>query len=152
MAGNHAFSPDRHFGQQPINATDSGANNTMKGRMEVSSSHPTTTGATIEHTFMVEQAGVLKFVYLNADVTSDATKTYTLTVANASNSGNSMVAASQLWDADPVLTAGTEVSAVVTATAADLVVAAGDLIEVAVAGGTGAGDAAVRLIFERIAD
>jgi hypothetical protein len=55
-----------------------------------------------------------------------------------------------LYDADPVLTAGTTVQAVLSATAANLVVALGDIIKVGMTGGTGSGNAGVVLVWESV--
>ena len=97
--------------------------------------------------FMAPSAGILKAAYVQGTVTSDATKTYTFTVKNLSNSDAAMIGTT-LYDADPVLTADTRATVVLSGTAANLVVARGDLIEVAMTGGTGSGAAAMQLVIE----
>jgi hypothetical protein len=94
-------------------------------------------------------AGVLSAVYVSADVTSDATKTYTIVCTNETNSDAAMIGTT-LYDADPVLTAGTPLQAVLSATAANLVVALGDVIKVGMTGGTGSGNAGVILVWESV--
>jgi len=97
--------------------------------------------------FMAPSGGILKAVYVSAIVTSDATKTYTFTVKNLSNTDAAMIGTT-LYDADPVLTADTVATVTLSATAANLAVDRGDLIEVAMTGGTGSGAAAIQLVFE----
>lgn len=135
------------YAQNPYIATDAGSDNVMGEQATVMTSHPTLSGATVLGEVMAPRGGILKFVYINGSVTSDATKTYTLVITNVSKS-KTMTAAGQVWDADPVLTAGTRSAATLSTTAADVAVDEGDLIQVSVAGGTGAGSAAVELVFE----
>lgn len=97
--------------------------------------------------FMAPSAGNLKAVYVIGTVTSDATKTYTITVKNLSNSDAAMIGTT-LYDADPVLTADTVASATLSTTAANLAVDRGDLIEVTHTGGTGSGAVGLQLVFE----
>ena len=136
------------YAQNFVVATDAGSDNVMKEQADVMSSNPNTSSATVDHVYQAARAGILKFAYLQGSVTSDATKTYTATIVNHSNSSAAMLAASQLYDADPVLTAGTRAALTVSATAANLVVAEGDLIVITVAGGAGAGDASIEMVFE----
>lgn len=91
--------------------------------------------------------GKLKSVTVSGAVTSDATKTYTIVVNNMNNSDVNMIGTT-LYDADPVLTAGTVAEAVLHATAANLVVEKGDIIRVGHTGGTGSGLAGVMLEWE----
>jgi|LGVF01.1.fsa_nt_gb hypothetical protein len=104
------------------------------------------TSEAIEY-FVCPSAGVLKSFLTQATVTSDATKTYTLSASNVSNSAAAMLGTT-LYDADPVLTAGTAAAAVLSGTAASLVVDKGDLVAVSMTGGTGSGAVAVELTFE----
>lgn len=97
--------------------------------------------------FMASSNAVLKAVYVQGTVTSDATKTYTITVVNKSNSDAAMVGTT-LYDADPVLTAFTKASATLHATAANIAVDRGDLIEITHTGGTGSGAVGLQLVFE----
>ena len=91
--------------------------------------------------------GVLSQVLVGADITSDATKTYTIVCTNETNSDAAMIGTT-LYDADPVLTAGTAAVAVLSTTAANLVVSKGDVIKVGMTGGTGSGNASVTLTWE----
>ena len=92
-------------------------------------------------------AGKLKNVTVMADVTSDATKTYTVTVTNKNNSDAAMLGTT-LYDADPILTAGTAAEASLSATAANLAVDKGDVIAVSMTGGTGSGNVGILLEWE----
>lgn len=92
-------------------------------------------------------SGVLKACYIQGSVTSDATKTYTITVTNKSNSDAAMLGTT-LYDADPVLTAFTVAAATLSTTAANLAVDRGDMIAVSHTGGTGSGAVAIQLVFE----
>lgn len=91
--------------------------------------------------------GVLKQALCSADVTSDATATYTFLVTNQSNSDVELLATT-LFDADPVLTAGTPSAATLSTTTANLSVSKGDIISVSMAGGTGSGNAGLVLTWE----
>ena len=135
------------YAQNFVVATDAGSDNVLREQADVMSSHPNTTGATIDFAYTAARAGILKFGYVQGSVTSDATKTYTVTAVNISNSSAAMFG-TNLFDADPVLTAGTKAALTLSATAANLVVAEGDLIVISVAGGTGSGDASVEMVFE----
>jgi hypothetical protein len=104
------------------------------------------TSEAIEY-FICPSASKLKAFYTQAAVTSDATKTYTLSASNVSNSAAAMLGTT-LYDADPVLTAGTVAAATLSGTAANLVVDKGDLIAVSMTGGTGSGAVAIELVFE----
>ena len=95
--------------------------------------------------FVAEAGGVLRRVRVQGTVTSDATKTYTYVVTNVTQS-DIMTAAGQLFDASPVLTAGTYADLVLDATG--VAVDAGDLIKVDFTGGTGSGETAVELVIE----
>lgn len=83
---------------------------------------------------------------VQGSITSDGTKTYTFVVSNVTTSKTAV--ASTLFDADPVLTAGTAADLTVSSTAADVAVSKGDLIEVDFTGGTGSGLSCVLLTFE----
>ena len=90
--------------------------------------------------------GVLTAVRYNGSVTTDGTKTMTLTVKNGTTT--MLTAATALYDDDPVLTAGTVATVGLSATASSLVVSEGDIIHVSHTGGTGSGNASVMLVFE----
>lgn len=90
--------------------------------------------------------GTLVAVRYNGSVTTDATKTMELKVLNGATT--MLTGASGLYDADPVLTAGTPVDVGLSATAASLEVSQGDIIYVSHNGGTGSGNASVQLIFD----
>jgi len=96
---------------------------------------------------MAPSNGVLKEFNVQGTVTSDATKTYTLTCVNKSNSDAAMIGTT-VYDADPVLTAFTAASATLSTTAANLAVDDKDMILLTHTGGTGSGDVVVQLIFE----
>lgn len=96
---------------------------------------------------MAPSNGILKEFNVQGSVTSDGTKTYTLTCVNVSNS-NAVMIGTTVYDDDPVLTAGTKASATLSTTAANLAVDDGDLIKVSHTGGTGSGDAVIQLVFE----
>lgn len=113
----------------------------------VQTQHLANTSATLKYV-VSPVSGVLKAADVQASITSDATKTYTFIIANVSNSGAVMTAASQVYDADPVLTAGTKASLSLSATAANLAVDKGDLISISMAGGTGSGLTCTALYFE----
>ena len=83
---------------------------------------------------------------VQGSVTSDATKTYTYVVTNVTTSKTMIV--STLFDADPVLTAGTKADLVVSTTAVDVAVTKSDLLKIDFTGGTGSGLTAVLLTFE----
>ena len=94
-------------------------------------------------------AGVLKTVTIKGTILSDVTKTYTFVVHNMSVAADpSMLAAGQVYDADPVLTADTAYELALSATAAALAVSKGDIIRVGFTGGTGSGLAGVLLEWE----
>jgi hypothetical protein len=95
-------------------------------------------------------AGTLTAFQTGCTITSDATKTYTFTCINLNNSSAAMIGTT-LYDAAPVLTAGTQATAVTSGTAANLVVAKGDIIKVGMAGGTGSGLASAVVTFEPVA-
>lgn len=135
------------YAQNFLIVTDAGSDNVMGEQADMMASFPNTTGATVDFAYIAARAGILKFGYVQGSVTSDATKTYTVTAVNISNSSAAMLG-TNLFDADPVLTAGTKAALVLSGTADNLVVAEGDMIVVSVAGGTGAGDASVELVFE----
>jgi hypothetical protein len=97
--------------------------------------------------FAAPFAGKLTAMDVGGTVTSDGTKTYTFTCINLNNSSAAMIGTT-LYDASPVLTAGTSAAVVISATAANLVVAKGDLIKVGMAGGTGSGLASAAVTFE----
>ena len=105
-----------------------------------------TSAATTYYT--VPGDGILKNGTIVGSVTSDATKTYTYVVANVTAS-KTMTAASQVWDADPVLTVGTPAYLTLSTTAADVAVTKGDVISIAFTGGTGSGTTSVILDFEQ---
>ena len=130
-----------------VDVSDAGSDNVLREQADCMASFPNTTGATIDYVYTAARAGILKFGYVQGSVTSDATKTYTVTAVNISNSSAAMLG-TNLFDADPVLTAGTRAALTLSGTAANLVVDEGDMIVVSVAGGTGAGDAGVELVFE----
>jgi hypothetical protein len=134
------------YAQNFVIATDSGSDNVM-GEQSVFCNFPNTGGATVDFAFSAPKKGTLKFAYVQGSITSDATKTYTITAVNISNSSAAMLG-TNLYDADPVLTAGTRASMVLSATAANLDVDEGDLVVVTVVGGAGAGDASVEMVFE----
>jgi hypothetical protein len=90
--------------------------------------------------------GHLVDVVVQGSVTSDATKTYTLTVENGTQT--MLLGASQVYDADPILTADTAAFPALNATRANLAVSTGDIIEVSHTGGVGSGNVSVLLIFE----
>lgn len=90
--------------------------------------------------------GTLAAVVYNGSVTTDATKTMTLKVLNGATT--MLTAATALYDADPVLTAGTPVDVGLSATAASIAVSKGDIIYVSHTGGTGSGNASVQLVFD----
>jgi hypothetical protein len=90
--------------------------------------------------------GKLAAVVVQGSVTSDATKTYTFTVENGTQT--MLLGANVLYDADPILTADTAAYPALNATAANLAVSAGDIIEVTMTGGTGSGNASVLLVFD----
>lgn len=94
-------------------------------------------------------AGVLKAVTIKGTVLSDATKTYTFVVNNMSKADDpAMLAAGQVYDDDPVLTADVAYELALSATAAARVVSKGDIIRVGFTGGTGSGLAGVCLEWE----
>jgi hypothetical protein len=95
-----------------------------------------TSAATTYYT--VPGDGVITAAVVNAAVTSDATKTYTYVIANVT-ANKTVTAASQLYDASPVLTAGTPASLTLSTTAADVAVTKGDVLSIAFTGGTGSG-------------
>lgn len=97
--------------------------------------------------YTVPGDGILKSGTIVGSVTSDGTKTYTYVVTNDTAS-KTMTAASQVWDADPVLTAGTPAYLTLSTTAADVAVTKGDVIKIAFTGGTGSGTTSVILDFE----
>lgn len=104
-----------------------------------------TSAATTYYT--VPGDGILTKGIVTGSVTSDGTKTYTYVVTNVTAS-KTMTAASQVWDADPVLTAGTPANLTLSTTAADVAVTKGDVISIAFTGGTGSGTTSVILDFE----
>ena len=81
---------------------------------------------------------VLKAVTFSASVTSSVSVTYALGITNESNSSAAMIATT-LYDADPVLTAGTAAEVTLSSTAANLVVEKGDIIKIGGVGGTASG-------------
>jgi hypothetical protein len=89
-------------------------------------------------------SGILARVRVQGTVTSDATKTYTYVVTNETKA-DVMTAASQVYDADPVLTANTYADLSLDSTG--VAVTEGDMIEVDFTGGTGSGLTAVELVF-----
>jgi len=96
---------------------------------------------------MAPSNGVLKEFNVQGTVTSDGTKTYTITCTNKSNSDAAMLATT-VYDADPVLTAFTASSATLSTTTANLAVDDKDCLAISHTGGTGSGDLVVQLIFE----
>lgn len=96
---------------------------------------------------MAPSNGVLKEFNVQGSVTSDGTKTYTLTCVNKSNSDAAMIGTT-VYDDDPVLTAFTAASATLSTTTANLAVDDKDMILLTHTGGTGSGDVVVQLVFE----
>ena len=96
--------------------------------------------------FAAPGTGKLVAVRYSGSVTTDATATMTLTVENGTTT--MLLAATALYDADPVLTAGTTEAVTLSATASSLAVTEGDIIEVSHTGGTGSGNAGVMLVFD----
>jgi hypothetical protein len=90
--------------------------------------------------------GKLMFADAQASITSDATKTYTFVLTNVSASKT--MSTTTLFDADPVLTAGTKGTINLSTTAANVAVTRGDLISISMAGGTGSGLTCTALYFE----
>jgi len=99
-----------------------------------------TSAATTYYT--VPGDGIIKAAVVTGAVTSDATKTYTYVISNVTAS-KTVTAASQLYDASPVLTAGTPASLTLSTTAADVAVTKGDVLSIAFTGGTGSGATSV---------
>lgn len=103
-----------------------------------------TSEATYE--FLAPAKGRVAAVNVAASVTSDATKTYTFVMTNETDTKT--IVASTVYDADPVLTADTDVDlTVATASSADRV-DRGDVIQFSHTGGTGSGTVAVCVAFE----
>lgn len=92
--------------------------------------------------FAAPGAGFLKSVVVQGSVTSDATKTYTLTITKGAST---QLLGTTLYDADPVLTANT---AAYPTLVADTSVAAGDILKVTMTGGSGSGNLSVLMVFE----
>ena len=107
-----------------------------------------TSAATTYYT--VPGDGVITAAVVTGSVTSDATKTYTYVITNVTAS-KTVTAASQVYDADPVLTAGTPASLTLSTTAADVAVTKGDVISIAFTGGTGSGTTSVIVDVEIVA-
>ena len=89
--------------------------------------------------------GKLVGVVVQGSVTSDATKTYTLTITRGASTA---MLGTTVYDADPVLTANTAAYPTLTTTEADLEVSAGDIIKVTFTGGTGSGNFSALLVFD----
>lgn len=104
------------------------------------------TSEAIKHV-MAPSGGILKEINVQGTVTSTATATYTIAVTNVSYSDAAMNATT-LYDADPVLTAGTMASVTLSTTAANLAVDDGDLIAISHTGGTGSGAVVVQFVWE----
>lgn len=107
---------------------------------------PANTSEAIKY-IMAPSNGILKEFNVQGTVTSDATKTYTITCTNKSNSDAAMLGTT-VYDADPVLTAFTAASATLSTTAANLAVDDKDALAISHTGGTGSGDLVVQLVFE----
>jgi len=133
------------YAQNFTDTTDPGNDNVYDRGAVVNADLPATGAATVEYHFVAPYDGVLKFAYVAADVTSDATATYTVDIDNVTKSAAMVNAV--VFGADPVLTAGTRAALTLSTTEADLAVSEGDVIKVTVAGGTGAGDATVQMAF-----
>lgn len=111
----------------------------------VQTQHLANTSATLKYV-VAPVTGVLKFADVQASITSDATKTYTIILSNVSASKT--MSTTTVFDDDPVLTAGTKASINLSTTAANVAVTRGDLISVSMAGGTGSGLTCTSLYFE----
>lgn len=109
-------------------------------------SFPANTSSTKIYT-MAPCKGKIKKITVQGFVTSDGTKTYTYVVTNKTAS-KTITAASQIFDADPVLTAFTAADLTLSTTAADVAVSRGDMIEIDFTGGTGSGATAVQIVYE----
>jgi ethanolamine utilization microcompartment shell protein EutL len=88
--------------------------------------------------------GKLVAVVVQGSVTSDATKTYTLTVTRGASTE---LLGTTLYDASPVLTAHTAAFPVLVA---DTTVKAGDILKVTFTGGTGSGNFSVLMVFDLV--
>jgi hypothetical protein len=118
--------------------------NVMSRREVVSCGFVANTSAASQY-FAAPCDGKLVAVAVQGSVTSDATKTYTLTITNGASTA---MLGTTVYDADPVLTANTVAYPTLTSTAADLVVTTGDIIKVTFTGGTGSGNFSVVMYFE----
>lgn len=117
-----------------------------KSRQVIEDAWAANTSAALKyHTATV--SGTFVRARVNASVTSDATKTYTFIITNVTKS-KTVTAAGQLYDASPVLTAGTVADLTLSSTAADIAVDEGDILTFSMAGGTGSGLAGIEVVIE----
>lgn len=124
-----------------VNAAYADLDDRMNRPAFVSAGFVANTSAASQY-FAAPGDGILKAVAVQGSVTSDATKTYTLTITRGASTE---LLGTTLYDAAPVLTANTVAYPTLVA---DTTVKAGDILKVTFTGGTGSGNFSVLMVFD----
>lgn len=149
MAGSHASSPTRNYGQPSINTAFAAETDRGTGKYQTVQQSIGTADATFY--LNAPCNGRLAYAEITCLMATDGTETIALTLTNKSNSDAAMFATT-LFDDEPALEANKAKAISLSTTAADLLVDAGDLLALAFDEGSGSTitGAVVNLYFETL--